>query len=423
LFSTNAANLVLALFATSPSLVAHFSLAATNDGTLTLMLFATAFQLCRWRKNRSWPQTVGLGLVLGGLLISKASSLPFFVVAMALMLVIKTDSIAIRPVAWNWKQTLTAFFISFLVVWTAFHFHVSKVTFTASDLQARIVIPNRPDPVVRQSARAVHLITVPVPAFEFMQEIGYQFAHNRRGHTGFLLGRTYRDGSLLYFPVVIALKWPTIVLAFVLAAIGLWALRLTPRPRDFALWAVFPILYLGLAELANLNLGERYILPAYPFALLLCGSLWHFTRRRRVVMVLLLVALAVHVGDVLRYAPDDLSYFNLFVRPNCAYKLLSDSNVDWGEGLVALLHYQQAHPNDPIHLAYFGNIAPSVYGIRSVSLMPNQRASGTVVISASYLSGQSLPDPSAYRWVLQYPMKTILNHSLYVFEVPAQADH
>ena len=139
-------------------------------------------------------------------------------------------------------------------------------------------------------------------------------------------------------------------------------------------------------------------------------------------LVLLLGALAVHVGDVLRYAPDYLSYFNLFVSPASSYKLLSDSNLDWGEGLIALRHYQQVYPSVPIHLAYNGSVAPDMYGIRAIPLMPNERVSGTVIISATYLSGQTLPDPNGYHWVLQYPTKLILNHSLYVFEVPDQSN-
>jgi len=419
LYSTHAANFVLALFIFSPSLIAHFSLAATNDGALTLTLFGTVFQLCRWRRDQSGSQTVLLGLVLGALLISKASSLPFFAATIALMLVLKPSLIAIRPAEWNWRQTGTALMISFLVVWGAYHFHVSKITFAASDLQMRIAIPNRPDPVIRQSSH-VFRISVPVPALEFLQGLEYQFAHSQRGHFGFLLGRSYRGGSLSYFPIVTVLKWPTIVIALLLTAAGLVFLRRTPLPPDFALWFAFPSTYFLLAEFSKLNLGERYILPIFPFALLLCGSLWHFTRGSRVVLILLFVALAVHVGDVVRYAPDYLSYFNLFVRPSSSYKLLSDSNVDWGEGLVALLHYQQAHPGVPIHLAYYGNVDPAVYGIQSIPLIPHERASGVVIISASYLSGQSLPDPNSYKWVLQYPTKLILNHSLYVFEVPDQ---
>jgi hypothetical protein len=429
LYSTNAANFVLALFAFSPSLIAHFSLGATNDGLMTLMFFATVFQLCRWRRDRSWPQSALLGLVLGALLITKGSALPFFGLAMVLILVLKPGSIAIRPFEWNWKQALIALLVSFLIVWGAYRFHVSKVTLAASDVRVLIDIPKRPDPIIRQSSH-VFQISVPVPAFEFIQGLGYQLRHNKKrselrapgeGHAAFLLGRSYVGGSTLYLPIVTLLKWPTIVLLLFLAAMGLMFLRRTPRPRDFALWAAFPVLYFVLAEFAQLNLGERYILPIYPFALLLCGSLWQFTRDRRAVLVLLLSALTVNVGDVMRYAPDYLSYFNPFVRPANSYNLLSDSNVDWGEGLIALRDYQQAHPGVPIHLAYFGSVAPAVYGIQAIPLMPNDRVPGTVVVSANYLSGQTLPDPDSYHWVLQYPLKLILNHSLYVFEVPDQA--
>jgi hypothetical protein len=284
-------------------------------------------------------------------------------------------------------------------------------------------VPKRPDPIIRHSPRTFH-ISVPVPASEFIQGVAYQLGHNKEGHFGFLLGRSYKGGSPWYFPMVTVLKWPTIVLPLFLVAMALMFLGRTPRPPDLALWAAFPILYFVFAEFSRLNLGERYILPVYPFALLLCGSLWQFTRGRRAVLALLLVALTVHVGDVMRYAPDYLSYFNIFVNPASSYKLLSDSNVDWGEGLVALRRYQQEHPSVPIHLAYYGSVAPAVYGIRSIPLMPNERASGTVIISATYLTGQSLHDgqnirdANSYDWVLRYSPKLILNHSLYVFEVP-----
>jgi len=417
LYSTQAANFVLALFAFSPSLIAHFSLGATNDGVMALMFFATVFQLHRWRRNPTWLQTALLGAVLGGLLLAKGSGLPFFGLAIVLMLVLKPDAYAIRPSDWNWKPALIALFISFLVVWGAYRFHVSKVTFATSDIQLRVAIPERPDPIVRQSSRTFH-ISVPVPAFEFIQGCVYQLRHDKAGHFGFLLGRRYIGGSRLYFPTVILLKWPTIVLLLFSVGLGLIFWRRTPEPLGFGLWAGFPALYFVLAGFARLNLGERSILPIYPFALLLCGNLWQFTKGRRAVLALLLCALAIHAVDVTRYAPDYLSYFNLFVRPANSYKLLSDSNVDWGEGLIALRDYQKAHPDVPIHLAYFGSIAPEVYGVQATPLMPNEHVSGTVIVSANFLTGQTLPDPNSYHWVLQYPVKMILNHSMYVFEVP-----
>jgi hypothetical protein len=62
---------------------------------------------------------------------------------------------------------------------------------------------------------------------------------------------------------------------------------------------------------------------------------------------------------------------------------------------------------------------PKLYGIRYTPLEPGQRVTGTVVVSATHLSGQLLDDPNGYHWLLQYPTKTILDHSLHVFEVPA----
>jgi hypothetical protein len=126
-------------------------------------------------------------------------------------------------------------------------------------------------------------------------------------------------------------------------------------------------------------------------------------------------------ADVLRYAPDDLSYFTPFIRPTQSYKFLTDSSLDWGQGLLALRQYQREHPDEAISLATVSNVAPQVYGIRAHTLEVTDRVAGTVVISATELSGQLLKDPNAYQWVLQYPMIKLLDHSLFVFRVPPQA--
>lgn len=50
LFSESAASFVLVLFALSPQLISHFTV-ATVDGVAVLTVFAVAFQLVRWRRN------------------------------------------------------------------------------------------------------------------------------------------------------------------------------------------------------------------------------------------------------------------------------------------------------------------------------------------------------------------------------------
>jgi hypothetical protein len=120
----------------------------------------------------------------------------------------------------------------------------------------------------------------------------------------------------------------------------------------------------------------------------------------------------------LRFAPDYLSYFTPLVDQSKSYSLLTDSNTDWGQGLIALKKYQDGNAKEDIHLAYFGTVDPAVYGIRYQPLQPAEHSSGTVVVSATDLSGQLLPDPNSYKWLLQFKPKAILNHTLYVFDVP-----
>jgi hypothetical protein len=133
-----------------------------------------------------------------------------------------------------------------------------------------------------------------------------------------------------------------------------------------------------------------------------------------VVLGLLLLWNAV---DVLRSGPGYLSYFDSFVRPEQKYRLLADSNLDWGQGLLALHKYEQKHPGEQIWLAYFGSVDPAVYGIAARPLGEGQRATGTVVVGATNLSGEYLSDPAAYRWLLAYGPPEVLDGSLYVFHV------
>jgi hypothetical protein len=37
------------------------------------------------------------------------------------------------------------------------------------------------------------------------------------------------------------------------------------------------------------------------------------------------------------------------------------------------------------------------------------------------MAGQYLKDPTGYQWLTKYPLKAILNHSLFVFGVPPEA--
>jgi 4-amino-4-deoxy-L-arabinose transferase-like glycosyltransferase len=414
LFSRTAANFALALFTFSPSLIAHFSIAAT-DGAATLFIFATAWALVRWRQQPTWEKTIKFGLLLGLMLLAKFSTAPMFVLALLWMLLLGADKVIRAPTRWNWGKTAAAVLLALFIVWAGYFFHVAHLTVHDGTLTA--TIPNWNASIVKP-VRGERNYSLLIPAGEYVEGFRELVRHNRQGQPAFFLGKiSYHGGWKSYYPVVILLKWPTIALALSLAGLAI-ALRSKVRvPPDLWMMASFPALYLAMAIFARFNLGDRHVLPMYPFAILFAAVVWEWAIRKRAVAALLILLAALNAADALRYAPGYLSYFTPFVRPAESFRLLTDSNLDWGQGLLALRDYQRNHPGERISLSYFGSVNPQLYGIQADFFGGHKRVPGTVIVSATNLSGQYLAEPERYRWLLEQRPVKILDHSLYLFEV------
>ena len=433
LFSRTAANFALALFAFSPSLIAHFSIAAT-DGAATLFVFATAWALVRWREKPTWGRTLGFGLLLGLLLLAKFSTVPPFVLALLWMLPLGADKIIPAPARWNWSKAAVALLLAWFVVWAGYFFHVSHLTVRDGTLTA--TFPNWSGPIVKP-VHGDRNYSLPIPAGEYVEGFRELVRHNRQGQRAFFLGQVSTHGGWKqYYPVVILLKWPTIVLVLSLSGLAIALGRLGRKPQappdlwgsdlwgsDLWIMASFPALHLVMALFARFNLGERHVLPMYPFAILFAAAVWEWVGHKRAVAAFLILLAALNAADTLRYAPGYLSYFTPFVRPAESFRLLTDSNLDWGQGLLALKDYQRNHPDERILLSYFGSVDPQLYGIQSDFFGGQRRLSGTVVVSATNLSGQYLAEPEKYRWLLEQKPVKILDHSLYVFQVHDNDGH
>ena len=414
LFSRTAANFALALFAFSPSLIAHFSIAAT-DGAATLFIFATAWALVRWRLSPTWKTTVGSGMLLGLLLLAKFSTAPMFVLALLWMLLLGADKIIRSPTRWNWGKTAAALLVALFIVWAGYFFHVSHLTVRDGTLTA--TFPNWNGAIVKP-VRGDRNYSLLIPAGEYIEGFRELVRHNRQGQPAFFLGQVSTHGGWkLYYPVVILLKWSTIVLALSVTGLAIARRSKVRVPPDLWIMASFPAVYLAMAIFARFNLGDRHVLPMYPFAILFAAVVWEWARRKRAVAALLILLAALNAADGLRYAPGYLSYFSPFVNPAESFRLLTDSNLDWGQGLLALRDYQRSHPDERISLSYFGSVDPQVYGIQSDFFGGHKRVPGTVIVSATNLSGQYLAEPERYRWLLEQRPVKILDHSLYVFKV------
>jgi tetratricopeptide (TPR) repeat protein len=190
------------------------------------------------------------------------------------------------------------------------------------------------------------------------------------GRASYLLGETSADGFWLYFPVVIAVKTPLPLLILLFLAAATWfKKRRESNAPLFLMLAAF--LYLTFAITSRMNIGQRHILPIYPFVYVLIGgasaALWE--SRNRTKRGCLVVLALWYIWSSVSVYPHYLSYFNEIAGgPENGHRFLIDSNLDWGQDLKGLKRWMDRHEKQTIQLSYFGTADPDYYGIRGFYL-------------------------------------------------------
>ena len=253
-------------------------------------------------------------------------------------------------------------------------------------------------------------------------------------YTSYLLGRIYPHGVWFYFPVAFLIKSTLAFLALFLLAVAAVATRRLSRWREILFLTVPPAFYLLVSMSAGMNIGVRHILPLYIFISALAGGgAWAFISRNRKRAYVVAALLVFHVASSALAFPHYIAYSNeLWGGPSNTYRLLSDSNADWGEQLKWTKKYLDARGVKDCWFVYFGEgvAEPSYYGIpckplpTADSLWLNERIEapasidGTVLISASDLSGFEFgPGPlNPYEQFKQLKPTAVIGHEVFVFD-------
>jgi len=226
---------------------------------------------------------------------------------------------------------------------------------------------------------------IPQDLAAFLRQVHLQ----RSGAPSYLFGETRQTGWRYYYLVALAVKVP---LLFWLVMAGRAALRSrTPRANlDWILPATI-VIFLAIACMGSKrNFGFRYLLPVAPMAIIWISALAEagpWARR------LAAIGLAGQALAVAMIHPYELTYFNaLGGGPRGGRTVLSDSNLDWGQGLKSLVRLQREDPAFcDLTLYYFGGTQPDRYGVkgRSYTLRaeePNSNLAPTLAADTTYLA-------------------------------------
>ena len=216
----------------------------------------------------------------------------------------------------------------------------------------------------QERAAWANLPAAPVPK-RWVEGVSFIRERSREtGFTSYFLGEASTGGDPLYFPVTMVLKLPIPLQALLVAGLGLFVWRAVRRRCSAAevfLW-VPALLLFALAMQSKINIGYRHVMPFTPLmllgALVALRPLWP-GKPLRIAAAAGLLWLAVEAVSIY---PHGIAYFNQWAGgPDEGWRLLADSNVDWGQDWPEVARYAEEHGIEMVEFAYFGLDRPWHY--------------------------------------------------------------
>ena len=249
-------------------------------------------------------------------------------------------------------------------------------------------------------------------AHPLFEGVGIVMRHNYDGHSTYLLGKIGQTGRWYYFPLAFAVKTP--VATLLILAISLFAWRLPSFPAVIALVPV--VVYAVFSVYANIDIGVRHLLPLYPFLFALLGAGMARWRLRYAA-----VAAALLVAESLAVYPNYLAFFNVAAGgPGRGPRYLLDSNIDWGQDLIKLKSWMDAHGVKEVCNCYFGTADLSHYGIGGPEIPTTRDRRGEAdcyaAISVTPLYGLYV-QPGEWAWLRDLQPVAKIGYSIYVYDL------
>jgi len=179
-------------------------------------------------------------------------------------------------------------------------------------------------------------------------------------HPTYFLGVASPFNHWFYFPAAFVLKstLPFSLLTLRVIVDGL-------RKKEIPAWLWLPALFFFACILPVQNLGVRYLLPIYPFLILMAAFLLEKLWQKKAAGKILVIGLLLwHAASVLASTPNMISYYNDWVSWNKKIYYLGDSNVDMGQDIKRLAETARQRGWKNIKLAQFGGaVEPTLYGM------------------------------------------------------------
>ena len=365
--------LAVALLACEPILAAHASL-ATTDIAVTACLLALLYHFRASRDGSWWRRIAWPAFWFALAVLAKASGLVFG--GLCLFLIegqrcgwwrpsrVRSQGSGVREEEGRESAALPVFFTSLKDLLQIGLLGMLLVfIYCGSDWQpqASLLAWAKKQPQGPGSAAVVWLIEHLRLFSNAGDGIMRQVTHNIRGHGSYLLGHTDQRAMWFYFPVVLSIKLSaSLLLAPVLLIAANGRRRGGPWYGNWALLCAFALLLFSVT--CRVQIGVRFMFPLVALAAVGLSAMLVRTVHsleaplaRRGLVAVTLAGLGWTVTQALAVWPDGLCYVNpLWGGTEKGYRLVSEANYDWGQGLKQLARWQRQRHIDNLSVWYFG---------------------------------------------------------------------
>ena len=208
-----------------------------------------------------------------------------------------------------------------------------------------------------------------------------------------MFGEISNSGFWYFYPVGLTLKTP--IPALILGLLGIVGIVKWFKQLNWECLAAFFIPFTLMISVmsSHINIGIRHISPVYPlFAVgATCSALFMIEKfsdkRNKWARYIPAVLLVWQIGTAIYAYPNYTNYFN-FLTGKEPGKIMADSDLGWGQGLIELGDYAKENKIDTLNLSYFGVADECLYDLPYIKHLPlDEEVEGWIAISENNYFG------------------------------------
>jgi hypothetical protein len=372
LYGSPAGLLALVLFSFSPNVLGNSAM-ITPDAPAASLGVTALYLYWRWLKHAGWPRAITSGLAFGIAELTKTTWIVLFGLLPLLWFAWRiTDRHRLSrgesedssapdrgtPSLW---QLATILLLALYVINLGYGFEDSLTPLKKFLFVSRALggAEAHQEPGNRIADSWFGEIPIPVPA-NYLKGIDVQRYDFEKGKVSYMLGVQEDRGWWYWYLFALAVKVPLgtwlLSLVALLAAVRYRLVRADWRDTLVLITPAL-VVFVLVSSQTGFSRYLRYVLPIAPFCHIWIAQAGRaIALRRRAASTIIVFSVVLSVTSSLAAFPHSLSYFNeLAGGPLHGPDYLLDANIDWGQDLLNLKRWYDAHPEArPLYIQYFG---------------------------------------------------------------------